>query len=92
MIHCKILDRIADDLVSESGYDKELLFVSHGDRQSCDLKTWFTIKCLQKNFEMQEIADYLDKHRRSVQYYYHRHGKRLKEEDYQLKWELIDQL
>lgn len=92
MIHCEILDEVANRVVAQSGYDKDIMFQTNTDRKSCDIKTWLTMCSRQMNFSFGEVADYLNMTEDGVFKYMERHRKRMNDKDYQLKWQIIKQI
>lgn len=92
MIHCEILDELANRIVGQSGYDKDILFKSNTNRKSCDIKTWLTMIARTMNFSFSEISDYLNMTEDGAFKYLERHNKRMNDKDYQLKWQIIKQI
>jgi len=92
MIHCEILDTVADHIIAYTGYDKAKYFETNSDRKSCDLKTWLTIIARKMNFSFGEIADYLNMSEDGCFKYFKRHNRRLQDKDYELKWELVKEI
>lgn len=92
MIHCEILDDITNSVLDRSGYDRDIIDMTRSSKRSCDLKTWITVLALQMDFTFEEIADFLDHTKPQLHYYLKRHGKRLEDTDYKLKWERIKEI